>query len=321
MRRGAAVRWAVMCAALAGCVGAPSDGEDTGGGDIPDPPATDLPDETGDCADADGDGASCSDCDDADPDVYPGAVERCNGADDDCDGEAPGEGPLGVDCASCSLGGFWPVVEELSGAALFGALRERTEAFTACTYADARFWMLTELDRDPVSGQVQGVYTGDLVAVSATSEPDANVMNTEHTWPGSLGGREGIKECDLHHLFPTMADANNRRGNYPLALVAGGVTWERGGSRLGEDAAGNTVFEPRDVHKGDAARALLYMATRHPSLTLTSAEISRYRAWDIADPPDEAEIARSVLIGARQGAANPYVVCADALRRVEFPTE
>ena len=38
-------------------------------------------------ADADGDGtAACEDCDDADPAVFPGATELCNGTDDDCDG-------------------------------------------------------------------------------------------------------------------------------------------------------------------------------------------------------------------------------------------
>ncbi len=37
--------------------------------------------------DADGDGFDVSsDCDDADPSVYPGATEVCNGVDDDCDG-------------------------------------------------------------------------------------------------------------------------------------------------------------------------------------------------------------------------------------------
>ena len=51
-------------------------GDDTGTGDDT---------ATGD--DADGDGfAGAEDCDDADPDVYPGADERCNGLDDDCDG-------------------------------------------------------------------------------------------------------------------------------------------------------------------------------------------------------------------------------------------
>ncbi len=43
--------------------------------------------------DADGDGVdTCDgDCDDADDQVYPGAIEACNGADDDCDGAVPAD--------------------------------------------------------------------------------------------------------------------------------------------------------------------------------------------------------------------------------------
>jgi hypothetical protein len=46
-----------------------------------------------DCTDADADGVPlcAGDCDDADPERLPGAEERCNGLDDDCDGETPSD--------------------------------------------------------------------------------------------------------------------------------------------------------------------------------------------------------------------------------------
>jgi|GEM_PF-1106033 len=47
--------------------------------------------------DGDRDGAlALDDCDDSDPTVFPGAAERCNGLDDDCDGAVP-EAELDVD--------------------------------------------------------------------------------------------------------------------------------------------------------------------------------------------------------------------------------
>ena len=45
--------------------------------------------------DADGDGVvAADDCDDADAEIYPGAPERCNDLDDDCDGEVDEDGDV-----------------------------------------------------------------------------------------------------------------------------------------------------------------------------------------------------------------------------------
>lgn len=71
------------------------------------------PDSAGDTAlaDVDGDGWSVEDgdCDDADPLAYPGALERCDGRDQDCDGEpiGPGDCAEGIDFADHTALAGW----------------------------------------------------------------------------------------------------------------------------------------------------------------------------------------------------------------------
>jgi hypothetical protein len=73
-------------------------------GDACDPcPVGDGGGGAGDPTDADEDGVRVceNDCDDADPTVSPGRIERCNGRDDDCNGlvDEPFEANLGAGCA------------------------------------------------------------------------------------------------------------------------------------------------------------------------------------------------------------------------------
>lgn len=241
-----------------------------------------------------------------------GHAERCNGLDDDGDGrlargetDADGDGQL--DCAPCDVAGFWKPTRELEGKALSRALVQMVEPQWCRSYGDATRSMFLELDRDPVTGEIECVYTGRRIRVDG-AKPDPKQFNTEHSWPQSRGAGRVPARCDLHHLFPTDAGANRARGNLPFGEVTLAVDWERGGSRRGRDAQGRRVFEPRDAHKGNVARAMLYFSHRYGHV-LTPEELELYRSWHAADPVDERELARTMAILGEQVVANPFVVC------------
>jgi hypothetical protein len=82
-------------------------GADQGGGsffftvkDSPNRTVLKFPPRTVDDADGDGTSADDGDCNDQDPLAFPGAAERCNGADDDCDGTTDEGLGVGAACTS-----------------------------------------------------------------------------------------------------------------------------------------------------------------------------------------------------------------------------
>jgi len=171
------------------------------------------------------------------------------------------------------------------------------------SYTEARQLMFSDIDNK--NGYVEGVYTG--VKIKTSGIPDGTVMNCEHTWPQSQFGSDqaGIKKTDLFHLYPADSKANSIRSSYHFGEVVS-AKWEKNGSKLGTDAHGATVFEPRDVHKGNVARSIFYFSVRY-GMKIGANEEEVLRKWNKLDPVDDAERARCNKIYSYQHNRNPFI--------------
>ena len=80
--------------------------------------------------------------------------------------------------------------------------------------------------------------------------------------PDGTISTDQLPGADLHNLFPTdQTDVNLLRSNHPFGVAANMVNSHLDAT-LWEDANGQKVFEVRDSHKGDVARAIFYMIMR-----------------------------------------------------------
>jgi hypothetical protein len=174
------------------------------------------------------------------------------------------------------------------------------------------------------------VYSGEKYAYTPpftwyTSSP----FSREHTWCVSWmpsNATSSFNEyCDQHHLYPVVqSNANAVRSNHPLGTVTTVISSYLLG-KYGYNANGELVYEPANAHKGDAARALLYMSLRYdgvsgfdwtfnylnttilPSLSEAPQDIALLIQWHNQDPPDNYEIARNDYVQSLQQNRNPFV--------------
>lgn len=216
--------------------------------------------------------------------------------------------------------GYYQQAQGKTGVALLATLQNTVAKHKNLGYNGARNVMFGELDDDHDNDVVDCVYTGMKVSGvrdSGTAYKGGQGLNTEHSWPQSLGA-VGAAKADLHHLFPTDVETNSARGSNPFGEVARpSQTFPvfdvgRKQSVLGTDARGRIVFEPRDEHKGDLARALFYFYTVYGFRG--SADLNNFRKeeetlmrWHRLDPVDAAERRRNDGIYAVQGNRNPFV--------------
>jgi deoxyribonuclease-1 len=243
----------------------------------------------------------------------PGAAEGTAPVDDVMLAQARtiGEGLIGLASrfsgnAGAVLPPFDPrEFEGLSGTALLQAVRERALPHVAYTYGSARDVMFNAIDNR--NGQIVDVYRGRVVPLTDRNTlNNVHQVNTEHTHPQSQGIENTPARTDLHHLFPTDAEANGKRSSLPFGDVISGIIWEKDGAKLGNNAQGDLVFEPPLAHKGDAARALFYIAAVY-GLPIPPHEEAALKRWHGADPVDGRERARNDAISARQENRNPFV--------------
>ena len=193
------------------------------------------------------------------------------------------------------------------------ALLELIDDHNSLGYNSAKELMFGYIDN--FDDQVQGVYTGEWYNIPEGEMPNQNVFNCEHTWPQSYGA-EGVAKSDLHHLFPTFATVNSTRGNLPFGIVQE-ANWENGGSKRGYDENNTEVFEPRDQHKGNCARAMFYFSLRYDNpYDFLDYQESTLREWSEFDLPDELEKNRNEEIFDEQYNRNPFVDHPGFLERI-----
>jgi hypothetical protein len=121
-----------------------------------------------------------------------------------------------------------------------------------------------------------------------------------------------------------LQNANTPRSNLPLDVITGDVVFTYLDCKVGYNSSNQMVFEPRAIQKGNAARAIMYMATCYNGISGNNWQIPTNQSeailkqWHEADPVDNYEIARQEFVFSTQANRNPYIDSADFACHVNF---
>jgi len=218
----------------------------------------------------------------------------------------------------------------LSGEQLFSYLHDATapaplKSFIP-SYKASKAFMYSRADNTGCNGGsgIVTFYSQICVNGSGTTgenygeQGDANgdgvvdaYVNAEHLWPQSYFNSALPMVADLHHLAPTFATPNSRRGNLKFAEVSRPSYSTSSGSMLGKEG-----FEPSDAVKGNAARAMFYFIVRYSDRDIRQGmnynsfwtrNVPMLLKWHRQDPPDAAERRRNDRVEGFQGNRNPFI--------------
>ena len=171
------------------------------------------------------------------------------------------------------------------------------------------------------------VYSGQATVYNEPFDYTAYDFSREHTFPHSwmptfdASSPEKPEYNDQHNLYPArQSNVNATRSNYPLGKV---VTPEQSflDGKIGTDSTGRRVYEPRDVHKGRAARAMMYMAVCYNGISGNNWRLPNpisgtipygqdqyiLKRWNDQFPPSDYDRARNDFLDSLQQNRNPFV--------------
>jgi len=213
-------------------------------------------------------------------------------------------------------------------ASLKTALSSAISAHTSLGYDNLKnYYPNTDQRSD---GSVWDMYSNHKFSWSQNSgnySKEGDMWNKEHTVPQSVFNQANPMVCDLYHVYPTDGYVNNRRSNYPHAMVSGTPVFSSSNDTIVGNSAtsgvSGRVCEPADEYKGDFARTYFYMVTCYESRlsswksfatftnnsypSLSSWAITLYKQWSHDDPVSEKETKRTAAVFACQKNRNPYI--------------
>ena len=213
---------------------------------------------------------------------------------------------------------IYAFTQGLSDEPLKAALKTFTSTgYISLGYNTARDRMFETVD-DYGGDTIECIYSGRKIYATTRTQAQNQNFDTEHTWPQSFFNENEPMRSDIHHLFPTYSPANNARSSYPFGFVVSNITYQDGGSKLGRDIYNSIVFEPRDVQKGNTARAIFYFITRyqnHESYLALNQETA-LRQFHVMDTVNARERTRNDRIKTYQNNRNPFVDHPEFVERI-----
>lgn len=233
-----------------------------------------------------------------------------------------------------NIGNYYNGISSAS-ATLSDDLRALINPHTQITYFMYKQTMMNEFEiRDTTNGQsvVTCVYSGENKVFNDPFDWTPVGYSREHTfahswmptWPAD--NPEQPEYTDQHNLFPTnLNDANTPRSNLPFGEIVGTPVFNYLEGSVGTNSDGQMVYEPRDSHKGNLARAIFYMIVSYDFPLIGDLDSDKQKEdllkdWHWGDLPDNREIARHEYVYDLQGNRNPFIDSVDFVCFIDFDT-